>query len=93
MRYILTALLVVALPALLVLAVMAVRRPRRCPKCGRRALWCVNFIRATILVDGRRAPASWSYHLCRACGVALKLQGEHQSAVEDQEKHHLTSTA
>lgn len=45
---------------------------RPCPECGAQALRWVTFLRATVLVDGRRAPDSWSLHECEACGVRLK---------------------
>src|SRR5687767_8956172 len=45
----------------------------RCPQCQERGLISVNWIRATILVDGQRAPNSWSYYLCEKCNAHLKL--------------------
>ena len=47
-------------------------RRRVCPSCGRRSLRCVQWIRATVLIDGRRAPDSWIYFLCESCGARLK---------------------
>ena len=44
-----------------------------CPACGTRGLKCVNFIMATVLVDGKRAPDSWSYYRCDKCGKPFKL--------------------
>lgn len=46
---------------------------RRCPACGRRGLRCVNFIRAAVVIDGRRAPDRWSYYVCELCGAGFKL--------------------
>jgi hypothetical protein len=43
-----------------------------CPSCSNRTLRRVQFIRATVLRDGQRAPDSWSYFLCSSCGVRLK---------------------
>ena len=47
--------------------------PRRCPTCNIRALHSVNFIKATILVNGRRAPDCWEYLLCTSCRKPFKL--------------------
>jgi hypothetical protein len=41
--------------------------PERCPSCGQPALRSVQWIRATVLVDGKRAPASWLYFVCESC--------------------------
>ena len=49
------------------------KEPAICPRCGSRSLLQVNFIRATILVNGRRAPDSWSLHNCRQCNARLRL--------------------
>ena len=55
------AILLVLSPAILYgLALVAVSIYRgRCPACGRRGMKCVNFIRATVVIDGRRAPDYW----------------------------------
>ena len=37
-----------------------------CPSCRKRGLVNVQFM-ATILVDGRRAPAAWGYYRCPTC--------------------------
>ena len=47
--------------------------PRCCPACGVRALRSINFIMATVLVNGKRAPDSWEYLLCMSCGKALEV--------------------
>lgn len=43
-----------------------------CPSCSKPALQQVQFIRATIIRDGRRAPDSWSYFWCSACEARFK---------------------
>src|SRR4051794_3158692 len=93
MRYIVALLAVVVPSAAFVLAVVAARRPRECPLCGRRELRCVNFIKATVVSNSRRAPDSWSYHACRACGAEFKFHRGQWSAVEDRERRHFTGTA
>jgi hypothetical protein len=64
---------VVGIPALYFLAGWFIGRRRQvCPTCSRRALRCVQWIRATVLIEGRRAPDSWSYFLCESCGAHFK---------------------
>jgi hypothetical protein len=46
-------------------------RPR-CPKCNARGLRLAQFIRATVLVDGQRAPAAWSYYRCPTCTARFR---------------------
>jgi hypothetical protein len=58
---------------------------RTCPACGRRGLKCVNFIRATVLVDGHRAPDYWSYYVCELCGAGYKLHHGNWLAVGAEE--------
>lgn len=58
---------------LLVAAIMLAYYRRPCPACGRRGLKCVNFVMATVLINGRRAPDSWAYYDCERCGARLKL--------------------
>jgi hypothetical protein len=48
-------------------------RPKKCPICDSRNLVSVNWVRATILVDGKRAPDSWAYYQCKTCDARLKL--------------------
>jgi hypothetical protein len=43
-----------------------------CPECGLDSLRCVQWILATVLIDGKRAPDSWSYFLCESCGARFK---------------------
>ena len=69
------AILLALSPAILyglMLVFMRVYR-RRCPTCGKRALTLVNFFRATIAINGKRAPDFWSYFECDNCGAAFKL--------------------
>jgi predicted RNA-binding Zn-ribbon protein involved in translation (DUF1610 family) len=44
----------------------------RCPGCGARRLERLNWLRATILVEGLRAPGSWTYYRCRNCRSHFK---------------------
>jgi transposase-like protein len=61
----------------------------RCPRCGRtRGMKVVNFIRATVMIDGRRAPDFWSYYACRKCGSQLKLHHGQWGDVPEAEKHY-----
>ncbi|QIF05275.1 hypothetical protein [Roseimicrobium sp. ORNL1] len=48
------------------------RQRRACPACAQKEVRCVQWIRATVLIDGRRAPDSWCYYLCDACGARFK---------------------
>jgi hypothetical protein len=62
------------------------RRP--CLTCGERGLKCVNFIRATIIVNGRRAPDYWSYYVCEKCGAEFKLHHDEWKDVPENERHY-----
>lgn len=47
-------------------------QPSLCPHCGRRGLRMKNHIRASIEINGQRAPDSWAYFQCEFCYVRLK---------------------
>lgn len=47
-------------------------RRKRCPTCSKQSLKNVQFIRATNLVNGARAPDSWSYLECESCKARFK---------------------
>jgi hypothetical protein len=51
---------------------LGLRHRSKCPACGMKAMRSAGFIRATILIDGKRAPDHWSYYLCEACGARFK---------------------
>lgn len=57
----------------------------RCPQCQEHGLVSINWIRATILVDGQRAPDSWSYYSCERCNAHLKLHRGAWSEVNNEE--------
>ena len=90
-----SAILLILSPAILyglLLVATAISRKyyrRRCPKCSMRGLKSVNFIRATIVINGKRAPDSWSYYVCERCGAAFKLHHGRWLDVPEDEKHHL----
>jgi len=44
----------------------------RCPSCDEAALEMRTFIKATVVIDGQRRPAAWSFVECRACTVRWK---------------------
>lgn len=69
------AILLVLSPAVLyaVLGVLVTVCRGRCPECGKKGLKRVNFIRATIVVDGQRASDSWAYYVCEKCNAAFKM--------------------
>jgi hypothetical protein len=86
MWWLLAAFLVLS-PAILyglLLALVAVHRGR-CAECGRRGLKCVNGVLATIVVNGKRAPDSWSYYCCEKCGAAFKLHRGRWTRVSSEE--------
>ncbi|MFA6543883.1 MAG: hypothetical protein WCS99_05635 [Limisphaerales bacterium] len=61
------------IPLLYLIAGWLLTRQRRvCPTCGRRALRRVQWILATVIIDGHRAPDSWTYFLCESCGARFK---------------------
>jgi hypothetical protein len=62
---------------------------RLCPACGHRSLNSVNFIKATVVVNGQRAPDSWSYYLCGHCAAEYKLHHGVWSGVPESERHYL----
>ena len=49
---------------------------RKCPGCGEPTLETFNFIKATIVVDGQRAPDSYKLVRCQNCSAEWKLRGE-----------------
>lgn len=57
----------------------------KCPKCEKRELTLVNWIRATVLINNQRAPDSWSYYLCERCNSRLKLHRDVWSDVNIEE--------
>jgi hypothetical protein len=88
MWWVLVALAVLS-PAILyglLLVFVAVFRGR-CAACGRRSLKLTNGYRATILVDGRRAPDFWSYYCCEKCGAAFKRHRSEWSRIPPEEAH------
>jgi hypothetical protein len=68
--------------ALGVTALVSTFYSRKCPACSERGLKSVNFIRATIVIDGRRAPDFWSYYECDRCGAGFKLHHDEWTRVE-----------
>jgi len=56
-----------------------------CLRCGEKKLRVVNFIRATVLIDGRRAPDSWTLYQCDGCSARLRrhLDGHWSEAGEE----------
>lgn len=58
---------------------------QKCPRCGERQLRMVNFIRATVMVNGHRAPDSWSFYNCEACSARLKLHSGQWSDASEAE--------
>jgi hypothetical protein len=53
----------------------------KCACCGKRTLKTVEFIKATVIIDGQRAPDSWGYYLCENCGARYKKH--HRGTWED----------
>src|SRR5687768_7758059 len=87
----------VALLAIVGLAYVAAcfaanRKREKCPVCAAKKLRCVQSIRATVLIDGKRAPDSWSYFECEACGAHRKLHRGELSIVADDEWQHYCIT-
>lgn len=78
MPWALTLLLIVVLPiAACILFGVALQLktkwfPRRCPCCGVGALQQTDWIRATIVIYGRRAPDSWSDYRCAHCAAMFR---------------------
>jgi hypothetical protein len=83
------AILLVLSPALLYVVVgllLSIYR-ERCPECGQRGLTCVNVIKATVAIDGMRAPDSWGYYSCEKCGASLKHHRGVWGPIPDDELH------
>ncbi len=59
--------------ALIVTVIVTTYYRRQCSECGKRGLKNVNFIMATIVVNGVRIPDSWSYYVCEQCPACFKL--------------------
>src|SRR5690606_15437256 len=90
MNWVLALLIVLALAILYGFAVLmagfaAKHYQAQCPACGRRALKQVTFIRATVVIDGKRCPDSWSYHRCEWCQAAFKKHQDTLLPVADPE--------
>jgi len=43
-----------------------------CPACGKQSLRYRQWILATVIINGKRAPDSWCYLLCESCGARYK---------------------
>ena len=56
-----------------------------CRDCNHKSLKPVQFIRATIQVDGKRTPDNWSYYICEHCGTPYKLHRKEWSIPSDTE--------
>jgi len=74
--------------ALIVVAIYG----ERCPKCGQRGLTCVGFMKATVVIDGRRCPDSWGYYACEKCGAKLKHHRGEWGEVPDHERRWFEET-
>lgn len=44
----------------------------RCPKCQQRGLKSIDFIRATVQINGQRAPDCWADYQCEKCGAVVR---------------------
>ncbi len=88
MRYLWMTLLVLS-PAILYgialfAAALSTRFYRsRCPRCRERGLRQVNFIRATVLINGQRAPDHWADYECGKCGALLRWHHDQWEAVSE----------
>ena len=90
--YIVYAIILIAVPVIATEWVRASIRERTCRSCGERALKQVNWIRATVLIDGRRAPDSWTCYCCQSCGARYrrKISGEWILVPPDVQDDHFT---
>jgi hypothetical protein len=59
---------------------------KRCPQCERRGLRMVQAYRATVVVDGKRAPAAWFFYRCPRCTARFRedLGGSMRAASDDE---------
>ena len=57
----------------------------RCPTCNRPGIEVVQFLRATVVVDGKRGPAAWSYLSCPHCGGRFRQDVNGPCVVADEE--------
>jgi hypothetical protein len=69
------------------------RRRVLCPACGNKSLRCVQWIRATELVEGKRVQNSVRYFLCKSCDARFKQSGDaaFTAASEDEWRRFCTS--
>jgi hypothetical protein len=44
----------------------------RCPQCQQRGLKAINFVRATVIINGQRAPDHWADYECEMCGAVVR---------------------
>jgi hypothetical protein len=71
--------------ALVVTAIVMRYYRRPCPACGQRGLKFVEQCLATVMVNGQRAPDSWSYYICEKCDAVFKLHRGVWSPVPEEE--------
>jgi hypothetical protein len=84
------AIVLVLSPAILyglLLVLVAVWRSP-CPACGRRGLKMAGGVKATILVNGKRAGDHWSYYVCQQCGAGFKWHRGNLSLASEGEIRH-----
>lgn len=65
-----------------------------CPDCKTKSFINRNWIRATVLIEGKRAPASWEYYECLECGKKWKLplNGSFEHPGDEEWKQHCSNT-
>lgn len=77
--FIVIACVAAAIGLYFLLAWLAMRSRKPCPYCGVKAVQTVNSVLATIIVDGKRMPDSWSYCECDVCHARYK---DHRGVIE-----------
>ena len=77
MRYLWMTLLVLSPAILYGIALIAVGLSTRfyrsrCPKCEQRGLKMIDFIQATVVINGKRAPDHWADYECEKCRAIVR---------------------
>jgi hypothetical protein len=69
------------------------RRRIVCPACGNKSLRCVQWIRMTVLVEGKKVPDNRKYFQCGSCDARFKQLPDANfiAAPEDEWRRHCES--
>jgi ribosomal protein L37AE/L43A len=70
-----------AIAAMVVAVALLSQRKTVCPSCSHRSLRRVQLIRATVVVNERNVPDSWTYFECDSCAARFKQHADREYTV------------